>query len=668
MKSINNIIILLIFLSCNLLQSEIIWADKVVEFSSEFSNKQFSANQILGKPRLQVNVGETPLAWRPSDESSLTGEYIIVSFPKKIKANYIYIHENYNAGAVVEIILFGENGSSDTVYKPKKFTYPEKSNRIFQYAIPGGAKFEIESLKLVLSTSRVPGFNEIEAVGISTKEENSKVTIRSMEDKNYNSKPINLGYNINSQYPELAPVINSKGNKIYFTRAYYPENIGYDKLQDVWFSEKVNGEFGEAKNIGSPINDENPNFAISVTQDGNSLIIGNVYHKDSPPTSGISRSNKINKTWSYPQELKINNYNKIGNLSSYCLASDGQTLLMAFEAEESIGGTDLWVSFLEEDGAFSEPKNLGLDLNSVDNENSPFLAADGKTLYFSSKGFAGFGSYDLFYSKRLDSTWQNWSEPINLGSQINSEGWDAYLTIPASGDYAYYVSTSNSIGAEDIFKIKLPESLKPEKVFLISGKVLSAKDGSPIVATIYYEDLKTGEQLGVAHSNEDGEYNIVLPSGEIYGFHAHADDFVGINENIDLSDNSIYKELERDLILVPIEKGQKIRLNNIFFDFADFNLLPNSFAELNRVVELMQNNPNLKIKIEGHTDDVGTQERNLKLSNKRANSVKEYLIKKGISEKRLETIGYGKSKPIDKTDSDEARKKNRRVEFTIIEN
>lgn len=663
---IYNIIILLLF-SQNVF-SEIVWADKLVDFSSQYGEKQHSAKQILGPPQIQTYLGTTPLAWRPKTKTSLTGEFITVAFSKNIKAEYIYIHENFNAGSITEIILFDNNDNPDTIYKPKKLFLPEESTRIFKYKIPGGAIFPVKKMKLILSTSRIPGFNEIEAVGLSTNEYNSQPSIAEIDEKLYPKLPENLGLGINSEYPELAPVINSKGDKIFYTRNYHPENIGYNKLQDIWYSKMKNGIFETPKNIGYPLNDEFPNFAISVTPDDNALIVGNVYNKSGKPNSGISISHRDKDKWTYPKEIEIKDYEKIGNLSSYYFAADGRTLLLAYEAKESIGGTDMWVSFLESDGKFSKPRNLGEMINTADNENSPFLAVDGKTLFFSSRGYPGYGSYDLFYTKRLDSTWKKWSKPVNLGSKINSAGWDAYFTIPASGEYAYFVSTNNSIGAEDIFRVELPESLKPEEVLLISGRVLNSKNNSPVKATIYYERLSDGEQLGIARSNsETGEYNIVLPSGEVYGIHAHSEGFVAINENFDLSDNSQYKEINRDLYLVPIEKGQKFRINNIFFNFAKYNLLPNSYSELNRLSELMKNRPNLRILIEGHTDDIGTQERNLKLSKKRAQAVKEYLVSKGISESRIEIKGYGKSKPLLNEETEEARKQNRRVEFVIIQ-
>ena len=272
----------------------------------------------------------------------------------------------------------------------------------------------------------------------------------------------------------------------------------------------------------------------------------------------------------------------------------------------------------------------------------------------------------MFVSRRLDSTWTNSSEPVNLGPQLNTSGWDAYYTIPASGEYAYFVSTTNSYGQEDIFRVKLPESLKPKPVVLISGRVLDANN-NPVDAKIIYETLPNGKEAGIARSDpKTGEYKIALPAGAKYGFLAEAQGFIAINENLDLQNIKYYREITRDLHLVPIEQGQTIRINNIFFEFGKYELLEDSYAELNRIVGFLKDNPNISIQINGHTDNVGIPKSNLILSKKRAEAVEDYLISKGINNTRLNVKGYGQTKPIEKNNTEEGRSRTRRVEFVIL--
>jgi outer membrane protein OmpA-like peptidoglycan-associated protein len=328
---------------------------------------------------------------------------------------------------------------------------------------------------------------------------------------------------------------------------------------------------------------------------------------------------------------------------------------------------DIYVSFLLVDGTWSEPKNLGNTINTAAEEVSPYLASDGKTLYFSTGGHPGFGDNDMFISKRLDDTWTNWTEPTNLGSEINTRGWDAYYTISAEGKYAYFVSSENSIGTEDIFRLELPSEITPDPVFLLRGKVLNSKTEQPVSASIKYETLPDGIEAGFATSNAlTGDYRIVLPSGKKYGYYAVAEGFVAVNQNLDLREVYDYGELNVDLYLVPIEKGQTVRINNIFFEFGAYELLDDSFIELNRLKESLNANPQMMILVKGHTDNIGNDARNQVLSENRANSVKQYLIEQGIDSTRIRINGMGSKSPIADNNTEEGREKNRRVEFEII--
>lgn len=660
---------LLIVLFSTLIFSEVFWTDTLISFSSQYSETICSAKQALGKPQVRIEYGSTACAWRPYEEMSLSGEFIELGFKDPvIKPQLISIHQTLDPGIISEIILYNSDKTKfDTVFKAVRFQPSYENSEIFKYYFSEIPVFSVSSVRINLATSRTSNFNEIEAVALLTTDEETNPEIKT-SGEDFLSNPKNLGVEVNSDSDELAPIINSKGDKLYFVRDNHVGNLGYQKKQDIWVASlKENGFFGDVKNIGPPLNNEDNNFAFSLTPDENSILLGNIYSSNKSQESGISISYRKGDSWSFPEQIKVRDFQKYGSQSNYFLANDGKTMLLAFQSKSSLGGSDLHVSFYDEyNDEWSKPENIGQNINTAGNEFSPFLAADGKTLYFSSDSYPGFGMFDLFYTKRLDDTWKNWSEPINLGEKINSEGWDAYFTIPASSDFAYYVSTENSIGLLDIFKIELPESLKPEKVVYLQGIVRNSKDSEPLEAKIYYERLSSGELLGIARSNsETGEFKIVLPEGEKYGIRAETQGFLPINENIDLRDLENYSEVEQDLALVPIEMGQKIRLNNIFFDFAKYELLPNSYSELNRIVKFLNDYPEINIVIEGHTDDIGTNERNQKLSEKRARSVMNYFLNKGIDKSRLTSVGYGKKRPIAEGDSEKARRLNRRVEFTI---
>ncbi len=478
----------------------------------------------------------------------------------------------------------------------------------------------------------------------------------------------NLGSNVNSQYSEIAPIISPDGNTLFVGRIYHPKNTGTLKECDIWYSEKqADGSWGKAKNIGYPINNEGVNVVITVTPDGNSLLLEGLYNSDGSHKSekGISLSYKTDKGWSIPQEVKVKNYVNHNIYETYCLTNDRSVLILAIQTDDTYGDMDLYVSFKQADGSYSEPKNMGPILNTFAGDGTPFLAQDNTTLYFSSYGQNGYGSSDIFMTKRLDDTWLNWSKPKNLGTNINTADWDTYFSLDAEGKTAYFVSTSGSYGQEDIFELKLEEELQPDPVVLIYGKVLNDSTGRPIAATITYEDLSTSKEVGVAQSDPlTGEYKIVLPYGKKYGFRANATNYLAENENIDLTGIKEYKEIERNLKLVPFTIGETIVLNNIFFAQASAELLSTSNAELDRLVELMKKFKDMEIEIGGHTDNIGDAAKLLTLSEQRAEAVKKYLITAGIAEKRITAVGYGGTKPL--TTADKERAKNRRVEFKII--
>ncbi|MGB5007690.1 MAG: OmpA family protein, partial [Ferruginibacter sp.] len=339
---------------------------------------------------------------------------------------------------------------------------------------------------------------------------------------------------------------------------------------------------------------------------------------------------------------------------------------------------DLYVSFAEGNDIWTAPKSLGKKINLPDyNEMSPFIAADGVTLYFSSDRPGGIGENDIWMSKRLDDSWTKWSEPINLGRPINTEGSEAFFTLDAGGEYAYLTSSDGAFGASDIVRVKLLEKEMPDPVVLVSGNVYNAKTKEPLTASLVYETLPDGTEAGKGVSSPvDGSFKMVLPYDKNYSIRASADKFFAISENLKLDSliKAGYKEIHKDLYLVPIEIGQVFRLNNVFFDFDKYDLRPESFVELDRVVGFLNEYPNIEIEMSAHTDSKGADDYNLTLSDNRARSVMDYILSKGIAKTRIISQGYGETKPVagnsnaDGTDNPEGRQLNRRVEFKILKN
>jgi outer membrane protein OmpA-like peptidoglycan-associated protein len=485
--------------------------------------------------------------------------------------------------------------------------------------------------------------------------------------QNYDIKP--LSSEVNSEFAELSPIISADGKTLYFVRSAHPENLNGSGSQEIWVSKKDSlGQWQKAEHMGKALNRQVSNVLYNCGSNSNRLIISGSYKKGVYWGVGLSFIEFKNGVWGEPYELDIKGFDDLnrGAFTSASLLNDNKTLILAFSEEEDSKSCDLYVSQLQKNGTWNEPKFLR-KLNSKYDESTPFMAADGVTLYFSSNRPGGYGQNDIYLTRRLDETWLNWSDPINLGPQINTEQWDGYYTIPASGNMAYMVSYQNPTTKADIVQVELSKQVKPEPVALITGKALNAKTGLPVEAQIIYEELPSGTERGkISFWSASGDYKIVLPYGKNYGITAKAAGYIPVAINVDLSKPGEYIELVKNLQLVPIETGQVVRLNNIFFDEYSDKLKDESLPELMRLVKLLKENQSLTIEIAGHTDAVGSDDENQLLSEKRANAVKAFLIEKGIKANRIFGIGYGESQPVADNNNDVDRQLNRRVEFKIL--
>lgn len=648
------------------------WASKVVDFSSEYSETERSAKQVLGRPSVLPNGGLSATAWSVKEKRRKELDepaFIKVGFENPMQISQVAVGENNAPGAIEKIILYGKGGKEQVVYEntPQAIAETHRMLNVFFEK----TDFAVEEIELKLQPGLVEGWNQIDAIGICDRKDTTiTASINTIPNLKFEEDVQNLGNNINSIYNELAPKITPDGKTIYFVRKNHPQNIGKEKdPDDIWVSKlQESGEWSLAQNIGKPLNNKYSNYVQSVTPDGNTLLLGNVYGIDGSMKPGVSLSNRGLDGWEMPEKQLIENFYNLNKFANYFLTNDNKVLIMAIERKDSEGKLDLYVSFRKDDNIWSEPKNMGTTINTAENDYSPFLAADGVTLYYSTSGKSGYGKEDIFMTKRQDDTWTNWSEPQNLGNDVNTPESDSKYNIPASGEYAYYTSTANSFGGSDIYRIKLPKAVKPNPVVLVRGKVFNERNMKPMAATIIYETLPDGTEVGRARSDpKTGEFSIVLPAGKQYAFRAVAEDFISINQNLDLTEIDEYSEIETDYLkLAPIETGMVVRLNNIFFEYAKAVLKPESFPELNRVIEFLNTSPNVEIEIAGHTDNVGSDATNNKLSKARAQAVADYLIINGVDSSRLIVEGYGERRPIAFNNTEEGRAMNRRVEFTIL--
>ncbi len=653
---------------------EVQWASKVLEFSSELTPVQYSAQQILGKPNVLPAGGQNPNAWTP--DKPKRREFIKIGYEHPLQVQQIAIAESYNPSGLYRVLLYDEAGTEHVARTFNPVAVPLQSRMLNVFVEK--TTYKVAAVKLEFDGGALPEYFSIDAVAIT---DSHYPIIADIIKPELLAKGIvveKLDANVNSDVSELNPMLSPDGKTMYFSRANHPENMGgVNDKEDIWYSELgADGKWSLARNMGPQFNNEHPNFVNAITSptpDGKTviLVLGNKYLDNGKMLAGVSISNNINGKWSKPKALNIENDYNYNEKANYFLTNNRKALIMSVERDDSRGGRDLYVSFMKDDSVWTEPKNLGDMLNTAGNETAPFLASDDQTMYFSSNGFSGYGGSDVYMTKRLDDTYTNWSEPKNMGPDINTKGEDLFFNIPSTSEYAYY-----SRGEEtntDIYRAKLPFYNSPQPYVIVKGKLIDAKTGQPIGAKIIYERLSDGKQIGIAQSNpETGEYEIRLPGGEIYGVTAEAEGHISESQNLDLRDFKTDGVItHKDMTIKPIELARvepnaTIRLNNLFFDFDKYTLRSESFAELNRVAEFLEEQPSIKVEIAGHTDNVGTEEYNMNLSKKRAEAVTNYLLKKGVTKDRINTTHYGESRPKDTNDTKEGRQNNRRVEFTIL--
>lgn len=642
---------------------EIVWADIVVSYSSAYDNKEYSAQQVLGPPSKLPATGRSTTAWSPR-YPDMGREFIKVKFPASIPVQTILIGENLNPGAVQSITLYDTEGVPHEVYRNNQLKPLAQEGRLQHITIPP-TPYEVESLHLILKTDAVPGYNQIDCIGISPTTVNYKAPIP-MADVEFEAEKENLGASVNSIYGEVHPIISPDGQTLFFTRKEHPANYGVEQRDDIWYSIRDEaGQWSTAKNIGPPLNNTGHNYLNAITTDGTLAFLGGAYGNVNAKDR-LYVTQKTAAGWQKPEEVTIANYYNLSNYNSFHISVDGKVILLSIEQEDALGLKDLYVSFKQANGTYSAPRNLGPELNTAGDEVTPFLAADGKTLYFSTDGRPGYGRNDIFMTKRLDDSWERWSDPLNLGPAVNTPNWDAYYTLPAKGDFAYFTSYDDSYGSGDIFRIAIPPAQKPEAVVLIRGQVIDATTHAPIAATIQYETDSATEELAKTNPGT-GEYQLVLPIGRPVVLLANAEGYYAITQFIDLSNVIEYQERTVDLAMYPIRKGEVVPLNDINFEANSATLTTDSYKALNRVAGFLLGQSGVVIEIGGHTNNRCSSSYCKQLSASRAAAVADYLFTQGVPQAQVKHKGYGKDKPIDTNDTEQGRQRNQRVEFTILE-
>jgi len=514
-----------------------------------------------------------------------------------------------------------------------------------------------------------------------------------------------LNSQINSDdYDEITPVLNREGKVLTFTRCGYPSydmtlmenkvdlskslskrayrkrlrNIystvaGYDIKdpekshfnQDIWIAYAQGENFNTVSHPSYPLNNALPNSVCAITPDDNAMVVINQFNVDGGMGKGYSMVYKENNGWSFPYPMFISNYNNEGTDVGLTMSTDGNVVIMTLQRADGSGNNDLYVSMRTGDFSWSEPVSLGTDINTTYRETTPYLTIDKSTLYFSSNRPGGMGGNDIYFAKRINSSWSSWSVPQLLESPINSEADDGQPFYDITSGYLYLSSKRD--GSSDIFRVRLDKPLK--ETVTVKGKVTNPKNESLIKDVTILRAYSDSENYEEVEVSKDGFYSLELAKGSKYDIKAVKEGHISQKASIAFKKDYVYlKDYTLDLTLEPMEKGTKINLKPIYFKQSKAEILPNSYIVLDDLATFLNKNKNMYITIEGHTDNQGKAEELEALSRARSEAIKDYLVyKKRIKPVRLSTAGYGGTRPSNDNSTDELRAINRRVEVYIDE-
>ena len=480
--------------------------------------------------------------------------------------------------------------------------------------------------------------------------------------------PVDVGPGINTSDDEYWPSITADGQTLMFTRQpNMINNPGFTRVvqEDFYISYLSDNIWQKAFNAGAPLNTDQNEGAQTLSSDGNYMFFTACNRPGGIGNCDLYFSAFNNGKWSEPSNLGSPVNTKHWE-STPSISADGRTLFFSSSRPGGFGGKDIWMTRLNMKNQWTEPVNLGRNINTEGDEMSPFIHFDGKTLYFASDGKPGMGGFDLFFTRlQPDSTW---STPKNLGYPINTYNDEMGLIIESGGQKAYYSSIRDKSKGKDIFSFNLYESARPNPVSYMKGKVYDKETGSLLKAEYELINLSTGRIMMKNITDDSGNFLVCLPSGYNYGINVSKPGYLFYSENFMFEGMHTASEpYIKKIILNPAKVGEKMQLANVFYEIDSWDIKKESLSELDNLVTLLSENKNLVMEIGGYTDSTGSDQYNKALSEKRALSVVNYLIKKGISSDRLKYKGYGNTSPLGDNVTIEGRKLNRRTEAKIIE-
>ncbi len=475
-----------------------------------------------------------------------------------------------------------------------------------------------------------------------------------------------LSDTVNAYILQYFPVLTADQQELIFTRRLGANN---NDDEDLVVSRKTqSGRWGIPESISDKINSPSNEGTCSISADGRKLIFTSCVGREGYGSCDLFESRKIGDQWTEPKNLGPN-VNTSEWESQPSLSADGRTLYFVSDRRSGIGRRDIWISTLNDKGVWTRARNVGKPINTVYDEISPFIHANSRALYFASNGLTGFGGYDIFYSTK--DTANVWTEPVNMGRPINTNEDQFSLFITADGKKGYYSheeARPQGYSVSFIYEIEIPEEQQTKfKSNYVRGVVRDRQTREPLAARIELIDLKTNETESLIESDSiTGQYLFVLNEGSEYALYVNKKSYLFQSLNFNYSEVKDYKPIILNIDLEKAKEGTVSVLQNIFFDVDKYDLKPKSLTELKKILKFLQDNPTVRVEISGHTDNSGSAVYNKQLSQKRAQSVFNYLIENGINTKQLIPHGYGSEQPIADNSTEEGKQRNRRIQFKII--
>jgi len=474
----------------------------------------------------------------------------------------------------------------------------------------------------------------------------------------YQFKPINLGDSVNSPQSEYLPSLTVDDSLLVFSRRgtqggeyFYQSNIHQQK-------------YSKAQLVKGDINEEPFKGALSISADAEWMVFAGELAGKNFGSYDLYISYNTPNGWSDP--INLGEPINTGYWESApCLSPDKKALYFASNRPNGFGGSDIYVCYRDEKGRWSKPINLGEQINTMGDETAPYIHADNQTLYFTSNGLAGYGGSDMFVCRK--GPFNSWSVPENLGYPINTIENEGSLAVSADGIHAFYASDrSDSRGGLDLYSFELPEQIRPFKTLYVKGFIYDNQTKKGLPSGIELIDNATGKPTMQLQTDETGFYFTTLPTNKDYTFVVNRKGYVYYNKTYAFSNKQADSTYKQDIFLEPLAIKKSIVFKNVLFEINSFQLKDTNNVELNELAQLLLENPNLRIEIIGHTDNTGDEEKNIILSTKRAKSIVSYLIEKGIAINRLTYKGLGSSTPIADNQTEAGKAANRRTEFVII--